>query len=203
MMAALTVASVSAPTFAATCRDHIQSAEAANLFPSGLMLAIGHEESGLDPYAINADGVSFHPASQIEAEAMVRTLQSQGARYIDVGCMQIDLHYHPDAFHDLSEAFDPFTNVAYGARLLNELLAQHGSWPTAIAHYHSSEPSRQADYLGKVASRYAALKGLAPTLSIAPADLRPRPKLKTVKLSVMTVERPSSTTAGGSSRWWR
>ena len=38
----------------------------------------------------------------------------------DVGCMQVDLYYHPDALLPRSDAaFDPATNVAYAAKFLN------------------------------------------------------------------------------------
>ena len=35
--------------------------------------------------------------------------------------MQVNLGYHPDAFEDLEQAFDPTYNVAYAASFLVEL----------------------------------------------------------------------------------
>src|ERR1700752_672095 len=89
--------------------------------PPGLLAAIGTVESGridpsgLDrhawPWSINADGAGYFAASKPEAISLVRTLQARGARYIDVGCFQVHLFYHPDAFASLEQAFDPDANA--------------------------------------------------------------------------------------------
>ena len=53
--------------------------------------------------------------------AAVRAMQANGVRSIDVGCGQINLMYHPDAFPNLELAFDPQANAAYAARFLKAL----------------------------------------------------------------------------------
>ena len=68
-----------------------------------------------------------------EAVAAVRGLQARGVRSIDVGCMQVNLMHHPDAFPSLDVAFDPQANAAYAARFLKELYAQTGDWTRATA----------------------------------------------------------------------
>ena len=49
---------------------------------------------------------------------MVRALQLRGVRAIDVGCFQVDLFYHPCAFANLDDAFDPDANAFVAARIL-------------------------------------------------------------------------------------
>jgi hypothetical protein len=64
--------------------------------------------------------------------------------------MQINLKYHPEAFADLEEAFDPAANVAYAAAFLKALRNDKGSWAKAVAHYHSATPERYIRYRTKV-----------------------------------------------------
>ncbi len=79
-------------------------------------------------------------------------MQAQGIRSIDVGCMQINLMHHPDAFPSLEVAFDPQANAAYAVRFLKELFAQSGDWTKATGTYHSATPDLGTDYQRKVAA---------------------------------------------------
>jgi len=58
---------------------------------------------------------------------------------IDVGCMQVNLYHHPDAFDSLESAFDPVTNATYAARFLKSLRGAQGSWAYAVGQYHNSD----------------------------------------------------------------
>ena len=97
--------------------------------PQGLLAAIGVVESGrrapagmfpmIWPWTINAEGQGYYQPSKAAAVGMVRSLQLAGVRVIDVGCFQVDLYYHPDAFASLEEAFDPDTNARAAARILS------------------------------------------------------------------------------------
>ena len=53
----------------------------------------------------------------------MRAVQAQGVRSIDIGCMQVNLMHHPNAFATLDAAFDPLANALYAARFLTELRA--------------------------------------------------------------------------------
>ncbi len=66
-----------------------------------------------------------------QAVAAVRAMQARGIQSIDVGCGQINLMHHPDAFASLEQAFDPQANAVYAARFLKELFAQTGDWNKA------------------------------------------------------------------------
>jgi hypothetical protein len=65
------------------------------------------------PWAIDADGVGQFFATKAQAVAAVAALQAQGVHSIDVGCMQVNLMHHPDAFMSLDQAFDPTANTAF------------------------------------------------------------------------------------------
>lgn len=143
------------------CRQAIRAAEAAGGLPTQLMAAIGRIESGRPdshgvvhpwPWSINAEGVDHVYDSKAAAIAGVRALQAQGVRSIDVGCMQVNLMFHPDAFPSLEAAFDPLANATYAARFLNTLYAQTGTWTRATAWYHSATPELGDDYQRKVAA---------------------------------------------------
>ena len=99
---------------------------------------------------MNAEGQGFFYDTKAEAVAAVRGMQARGVRSIDVGCMQVNLMHHPDAFASLDVAFDPQANAAYAARFLKELYAQTGDWTKAAALYHSATPDLGADYQRKV-----------------------------------------------------
>jgi soluble lytic murein transglycosylase-like protein len=73
---------------------------------------------------------------------------------IDVGCMQVNLMYHPHAFASLEDAFDPRTNAEYAARFLNELYAADRDWAHAIAAYHSETPALGEAYRVLVLARW-------------------------------------------------
>jgi hypothetical protein len=143
------------------CRQAIRSAERAAGLPDQLMAAIGHVESGRPdaqgvvhpwPWTINAEGEGHMFESKAEAIAAVQALQARGVQSIDVGCMQVNLMFHPNAFGSLDQAFDPVANANYAARFLTELYGQTHDWTQATAFYHSATPELGAEYQRKVAA---------------------------------------------------
>ncbi|HME26307.1 MAG TPA: transglycosylase SLT domain-containing protein [Acetobacteraceae bacterium] len=142
------------------CRSAAQVFEQAAKLPPGLLLAIGQVESGRSdpmtgraepwPWATNHAGEGHYFASAQEAIVWVAAQLASGNRSIDVGCFQVNLFYHPDAFASLAEAFDPAANARYAAALLNRLHEQAGNWPSAIALYHSAEPFEGQRYSSRV-----------------------------------------------------
>ncbi len=148
------------------CRDAVRRADLAGILPRHLLAGIARVESGrrdpatgrVDPWpwTINAQGQDHIFASKAEAVAFARQLQARGLASFDVGCLQVNLMYHPDAFASLEEAFDPLANATYAVKLLTELHARTGSWEMAAAWYHSANPAEGLPYQGKVATAMAA-----------------------------------------------
>jgi hypothetical protein len=142
------------------CRAAIAEAERGANLPRGLLQAIGRVESGRRdpetgqfapwPWTINAEGEGKYFPTREAAIAHVRQLQARGVRIIDVGCMQVNLHHHPNAFASLEQAFDPLTNARYAARFLTELNGGRADWRQAAGHYHSQTPERARPYREKV-----------------------------------------------------
>ena len=142
------------------CPQAITAAERTQAIPKHLLSAIALAESGrkhpaLDkrmpwPWTVMAEGQGRYLATKQEAIAEVRGLQARGIRNIDVGCMQVNLYYHPEAFFSLEQAFDPASNVAYAGRFLRSLFADSGAWDEAAGRYHSATPGLKDPYHDKV-----------------------------------------------------
>jgi len=142
------------------CGRAIDRAERAGNIPAQLLSAVALTESGRRheelgeriawPWTVNNAGDGRFYETKAKAIAAVRQLLARGERNIDVGCMQVNLMHHPDAFADLDEAFDPETNVAYGAHFLKELRDARRSWSLAVANYHSATPELGQAYRKKV-----------------------------------------------------
>lgn len=149
------------------CRERIARIERAEGLPAGLLQAIALAESGrFDaerrvllpwPWTVNAGGESAYLASKAEAVRHVERLRAQGRTNIDVGCLQINLGWHPAAFPDLEAAFDPETNAAYAAAFLQTLREEAGTWELAVERYHSRDPERGPSYRERVWRHWAAL----------------------------------------------
>ena len=140
-----------------SCRTAAEAAERAYGLPHHLLLAIGRAESGRPdpatgrltpwPWSVNADGAGRFFASKTAALTFVR---ASPARYIDVGCFQVDLRYHGTEFANRAAAFDPATNATVAAAFLARLHAETGSWRQAVARYHSADPASGNPYRRRV-----------------------------------------------------
>lgn len=143
------------------CKDAIAVAQGRWHTPPGLLLAIARAESGRPlppesglqpwPWAIDADGLAMYSDDKGEALAWTRARLAAGARFVDVGCMQVNLQMHPRAFRSLDEAFDPAANADYAARFLASLAQDAGgNWYQAVGWYHSRTPELAASYRERV-----------------------------------------------------
>jgi hypothetical protein len=146
----------------AVCLSEIIKAETKYGIPKNLMLAMGFTEAGratpdgpmtVWPWTINVEGQGYwFPTKEIAIDA-VKQFLAQGKRSIDVGCMQVNLKWHPTAFKTLDEAFDPVANVDYAGRFLQELHVLHANdWDRAVGFYHSPAEAEQTLYRNKVRS---------------------------------------------------
>ncbi|MHB1207871.1 MAG: hypothetical protein ACYCZX_20065 [Rhodospirillaceae bacterium] len=142
------------------CMRYLQASERSLQIPQGLTTAISLVETGRPvgpagqrlpwPWTININGQGRFFETKEEAVTETRKMMDEGQRSIDVGCMQINLRYHPNAFKSLDEAFDPASNVAYGAQFLQSLHLAQGSWAKAVERYHSSDEGRRETYRDQV-----------------------------------------------------
>jgi soluble lytic murein transglycosylase-like protein len=144
LLAAIVLSSSNAPSSAAQsniCEREMFSASAAEQVPLGVLYAVGLTETGrkgsLHPFALNIEGKSVFAASEAEALAAFAKARRQGRKLIDLGCMQINHHYHGKEFDSVAAMLEPRRNVRYAARFLKELRAREGSWSMAVARYHA------------------------------------------------------------------
>lgn len=116
--------------------------------PAHLLRAISIAESGrwddlnrmavAWPWTVTSGSNEWYEDSKQQAIEVVEGLIRRGIRNIDVGCMQINLYFHGDAFESLEDAFDPLTNVTYAATYLIKLRQSTTDWMTAAGNYHST-----------------------------------------------------------------
>jgi tetratricopeptide (TPR) repeat protein len=142
------------------CLRYAQNLERTLRIPAGLLSAISLAETGRPnaetganapwPWTINVNGQGRYFDSKEEAVAETRKLIDAGQRSIDIGCMQVNLRYHPTAFPSIDDAFDPMNNVSYAAKFLLSLHDLQGSWSQAVERYHSADDGRREQYRDRV-----------------------------------------------------
>lgn len=145
---------------AARCAVEVARQERSLGIPPQLLHSISIVESGrwddiqkmtlAWPWTVMAEGRGRILPTKEAAIAEVQGLKAKGVTNIDVGCMQVNLRAHPNAFANLDEAFEPQTNVAYAARFLMGLYSNTKSWPVAASYYHSQTPDLANTYRNKL-----------------------------------------------------
>ena len=130
--------------------------------PLAILYAVGMTETGrsgsLNPYALNIEGPSIFPANLDEALRRFEAARREGARLIDIGCMQINHYFHGHKFPSVAAMFDPRGNVEYAAQFLKTLREKEGSWTLAAARYHAGPDNNPAQrkYVCQVISNMVA-----------------------------------------------
>lgn len=123
------------------CEQEILAAAAKYKVPAGILYSVGLTETGrkgsLQPYALNIEGKSYFASSREDALQKFAEARAGGAKLIDLGCMQINHHFHGDQFSSPSEMLNPRRNVEYAAAFLSRLHARHETWTMAVARYHA------------------------------------------------------------------
>lgn len=138
--------------------------------PPQIMLAITRVETGREdggalrpwPWAVNAAGQSHWFASYPEALAFVQDAATAGQSNLDIGCFQLNLHWHGAAFPSLEVMFDPTQNADYAAQFLLKNHVETGNWVDAVARYHSRTPEHATAYIEKVERVLAMMQADGP-----------------------------------------
>lgn len=149
------------------CTQHFAKHERHQGIPKHLLAAIATTESGRYhkglgimlpwPWTANVEGKGYYFNSKSEALTKIRAFQAEGKKSIDVGCMQVNLKHHPNAFANLDQAFDPAYNVAYAAKFLRNNYLDSGDWKKAASYYHSKTPEKGATYFSHVSRHWKKL----------------------------------------------
>ena len=144
----LSLAKTDSPSDQRVCERQMVKASTLHHVPLGVLYAVGMTETGnkgsLHPYALNIEGKTVFTSSANEALRVFKRSRSDGVKLIDLGCMQINHHYHGNEFPSVEAMLDPWTNVDYAAKFLSELREREGSWTMAVARYHAGPDNNPA-----------------------------------------------------------
>ncbi len=142
-----------------SCEREVARVSKRDGVPVGVFYAVGLVESGhkgrLEPYALNVEGKPFFAHDLADGMRIFSQSRQRGARLIDLGCMQINHHYHGKQFSSPEAMFDPKLNVEYASKFLLELKARYQTWTMAVARYHAGpdKTAEQKRYVCAVAGR--------------------------------------------------
>lgn len=130
------------------CEREISRAARRHGVPPQVLHAIGLTETGrrgrLSPFALNIDGATVFAPDAAGALARFEQARAAGAKFIDLGCMQINHRFHGAAFPSVAAMLDPARNVDYAARFLKRLRASQPSWTLAVARYNAGPNNDRA-----------------------------------------------------------
>lgn len=187
------------------CAEQTARAERQANIPSHLLTAISLVESGFWdssakanvawPWTVTSGTDNWYFATKDDAITQVLELWAAGVKNIDVGCMQINLHYHSNAFKDLEQAFDPAGNVDYASNYLQSLYSSTRSWTEAVANYHSATPERNRPYKMKVVRLWNEVRRNAGGDNGRQSSVRPPVQNAAVNSDKLSPDKPSVQTA--------
>jgi len=126
-------------------------------------------EGGIEPWpwTLNIGGAGSWHDSAAAALAAAEAAIVAGRRNVDLGCFQINYHWHGAAFADLAGMLDPIANARHAAGFLTDLQGELGDWTLAAGAFHSRNPDHAARYLDRYREISAALSDPA----VAPAPV--------------------------------
>lgn len=171
------------------CERAAQVAARETGVPEDVLRAITLAETGRSrggavrpwPWSANIGGQGHWLESEAALRALIDAAMAAGQRQIDIGCFQINWHWHRGAFGHPHELVDPLTGARYAARYLTALISELGDLEAAIGAYHSRDPARAARY----GARVEGFRAAGPRSGVtAPDSRRVRP------LAGSTGERP-------------
>ena len=157
--------------------------------PDNLLVSVALTESGKKikngdfvawPWTINARGKGKFFKSKDEALEHVINYLRRGRKNIDIGCMQVNHMYHPNAFVNLEKAFDPEINVEWSANLIKNLYIKYGSYREAVGYYHSYRTTKKNQYASKV---FKTWRELNKNDIYADINIKPKEKIGAIKVT--------------------
>lgn len=148
------------------CTDSAQYASERTGVPLAILLALTLAETGQStfnkgslsawPWAVQSGQQgNWFPDSR-SAISFIKSLVEQGRSNIDIGCFQLNVHWHGAAFQNIEEMISPNNNALYAAGFLQRLYQQTGDWRSAVGRYHSNNAERAEGYIRRLKSLYAA-----------------------------------------------
>jgi len=148
-----------APADPQLCERAARTAAAETGVPVDLLHAITLAETGRRhggilrpwPWAINLGGRGQWFDTRAAALDAARHALDQGRGDFDLGCFQINWHWHGRHFPSVQALLDPLTAARYAAGFLARLRDEFGTWDAAAGAYHSRTPALAARYGARIA----------------------------------------------------
>ncbi|MGL4900445.1 MAG: lytic transglycosylase domain-containing protein [Shewanella sp.] len=108
------------------------------------------------PYTIRNGSNATYASSKAEAEKLLhQAVQESEKHQLDIGLMQINLHWHGHRVNSATDLLDPVTNLTLGSHILAEAIkSSPDDLELGIGHYHSRNEKRARLYGQKVLSIY-------------------------------------------------
>lgn len=144
---------------AALCHEAAARAAGETGVPLPILTAILLAESGRRetsgrlvpwPWTLHAEGRGLWFDTPAAAADKLAELVGTGLTNIDIGCFQINLHWHGNVFPSPEAMLDPLANARHAARFLTDLHAESGDWRVAAGQYHSRDPGRAETYVRRL-----------------------------------------------------
>ncbi|RRH74286.1 transglycosylase SLT domain-containing protein [Falsigemmobacter faecalis] len=140
------------------CDDAARIAAKESGVPLSVLLAITRVETGQRrggvnepwPWTLNEAGQGRWLTTRREAETHLVNALKGGVRNIDIGCFQINFHWHGHHFSSAAQMLDPLVNARYAAAFLSKLYAESRDWQVAAGRYHSHTPELARRYLARL-----------------------------------------------------
>ncbi|MBB3105117.1 lytic transglycosylase domain-containing protein [Azomonas macrocytogenes] len=124
----------------------------------------GNGSVGPHPWTLRAPDRPVYSQSRADAEAALRALIERHGLMIDVGLMQINLHWHRRNITDPTALLDPAVNLQTGAKILAQTIASApGDLELGIGRYHNwRDESRARNYGSRILAILRNLENLKP-----------------------------------------
>jgi len=120
------------------------------------------------PWTLNVAGQGMFFATREDAHTVVQRLIAANRCDFDVGIMQVNWCYHRQRFSSAWDALGPLNNVRAAEAILADNKQRSGSPMTAVAWYHSANPSRGGPYLARFMTNLKQLEPSGALRSITP-----------------------------------
>lgn len=130
------------------CLEAAREAERRHGLPTGLLVGIALNESGLHAHALNIAGRAYYPDSMEEAE---RLLRATDAGYVMAGCVQVNARVH--ARGGQTWPLDPRQATDWAANYLRQHYETYGDWGMALVRWHGGTPGQVRQLVCRVRSK--------------------------------------------------
>jgi hypothetical protein len=162
-LVAMTPATLARSDGADLCLSAAAAAAEQTGVPYDVLRAVALVETGRDdqpwPWTVGVRGKGHWAETMDAAAMMVNQALAEGITNIDLGCFQLNIHWHSKAFRSVEDMLDPTRNATYAAEFLAEKYAETGDWSLAAAAYHSATPEYADAYQARFDAAWGAVAG--------------------------------------------